>query len=66
MEEEKETISQLISDYINYLEIEKGLSKNTITAYGSDIADFFDFMDIEYKNEFSLSDVKRRDFSSQK
>ena len=64
MEEEKETITQLISDYINYLEIEKGLSKNTITAYGSDIADFFDFMDIEYKNEFSLSDVKRRDFSS--
>ncbi len=64
MEETKETIEQLICDYINYLEIEKGLSKNTIVAYSSDITDFFDFLDGEYKNDFSLSKVKRRDFSS--
>ena len=64
MEDTKETISQLISDYINYLEIEKGLSKNTIIAYSSDISDFFDFLDNEYKNNIVIGEIKRRDFSS--
>ena len=64
MEEVKETIGQLISDYINYLEIEKGLSKNTILAYSSDITGFFDFLDEFYNNNVVLDEIKRKDFSS--
>lgn len=57
-----EIASQLISDYLSYLEMEKGLSKNTILAYESDLVLFFDFLaDCEIKN---LEDIKRKDFSS--
>ena len=34
---------QLISDYLCYLEIEKGLSQNTLDAYRRDLTDFFEF-----------------------
>ena len=52
------TISQYISDYLTYLEMERGLSKNTILAYQSDLADFFEFL-----GEVNLEDIKRKDFS---
>ena len=61
--ENKENISQYISDYISYLEIERGLSKNTIIAYQSDIIAFFDFLN-EQKNELEIGDVVRKDLSS--
>ena len=52
------TTSQYISDYLTYLEMERGLSKNTILAYQSDLADFFEFL-----GEVNLEDIKRKDFS---
>ena len=59
MENETKNISQQISEYIAYLEIEKGLSKNTILAYQSDLFGFFDFVE-----DKELSDIARKDFSS--
>lgn len=55
-------ISQLISDYLNYLEIQKGLSKNTILAYQTDLVAFFEYLSSE--KEINLNELKRRDFSS--
>ena len=57
-----ESISQIISDYLLYLEMEKGLSKNTILAYQSDIVGFFDYLSLE--KEVILDELKRKDFSS--
>ena len=57
-----ETISQYISDYLNYLEMERGLSKNTILAYESDLIALFDFL-YEQKIEI-LDEIKRKDFSN--
>ncbi len=59
MAEEVETIEQYISEYINFLEIERGLSKNTILAYSSDLLSFFEF--VEYKD---IKLIVRKDFSS--
>ena len=51
---------QLICDYLSYLEIEKGLSKNTICAYQNDLAEFFDFIGIKKE----IDEIKRKDFSN--
>lgn len=59
--EANETISQNISDYLSYLEMERGLSSNTILAYQSDLIAFFDYLCIQ--NDVNLEDIKRRDFS---
>ena len=37
----------LISEYLNYIEIEKGLSSNTSLAYERDISSFMDFCDTD-------------------
>ena len=37
----------LLSDFIEYIEIEKGLSQNTVLAYRRDISSFIDFCEIE-------------------
>ena len=34
---------QFLSEYLEFLEIEKGLSSNTIDAYRNDLTSFFDF-----------------------
>ena len=60
---EIETLQSLISNYLNYLELEKGLSQNTILAYQSDLVSFFDFIDSQ-NSDVSLEDIKRKDFSS--
>ena len=54
------TISQYISDYLAYLELERGLSGNTILAYQSDLIAFFDYLG----NDANLDELKRKDFSS--
>jgi site-specific recombinase XerD len=54
--EEKETISQYISDYLSYLEMERGLSNNTILAYQSDLIAFFDYL--TNNKEIILDDLK--------
>ena len=52
-------IVQLISDYIQNLELERGLSKNTLLAYENDLMEFFDF----YSNVSDPREIKRSDFS---
>lgn len=44
---------QIISEYIEFLEIERGLAKNTLEAYRRDIFQFFNFLSKENINEFS-------------
>ncbi len=41
---------QLLSEYLEYLEIEKGLSENTIIAYRQDLNDFLANCNIEISN----------------
>lgn len=41
---------ELISEFISYIEIEKGLSENTSLAYRRDITSFADFCDTEITN----------------
>ncbi len=55
-------IIQQISDYLEFLEIEKGLSGNTILAYRSDIFSFLDFLTEE--EILSASDIQRKHFGS--
>lgn len=50
---------QLISDYMQNLELERGLSKNTLLAYENDLMEFFDF----YSDIENLSEIKRNHFS---
>lgn len=59
MPESFETSEQYISEYINHLEIEKGLSKNTICAYSSDLMAFFEFLKSD-----DLRSISRKDFSN--
>jgi len=58
-----EFIIQLISNYLSYLEIERGLAKNTILAYQNDLAGFFEFLESENGN-IEINDIKRKDFSN--
>ena len=37
----------LLSDFLEYIDIEKGLSKNTVQAYRRDISSFIDFVELE-------------------
>lgn len=41
---------QILSEYLDYLEVEKGLSQNTLDAYGRDLSDFLDFCGGDLKN----------------
>ena len=50
MPESFETTEQFISEYVNYLEIERGLSKNTISAYASDLFALFEFLNNDNLN----------------
>ncbi len=49
----------MISEYLSYLEIERGLSKNTVLAYENDIMGFFNY----YKEIENPSEIKRSHFS---
>lgn len=48
-----------VSQYLEYIEIEKGLSENTIMAYRRDLASFADF----YADK-SLNDISKHDLNS--
>ena len=50
-----EKINEYILNYLNYLKIEKGLSKNTLCAYQKDVTSFFEFLE-ENKEDFSLDE----------
>ncbi|MFQ8625169.1 MAG: site-specific integrase [Candidatus Gastranaerophilaceae bacterium] len=45
---------QILSEYLDFLEIEKGLSQNTIDAYRRDLGDFFD-----YYSEVEIDKIQR-------
>ena len=42
-------IDAQIIEYINYVEIERGLSKNTVDGYYRDLAAFFEYVKKPYK-----------------
>ena len=53
---------QILSDYLEYIEIEKGLSLNTLEAYKTDLTDFLNFC--ESKNIENLESVSRNILNS--
>ncbi len=50
-----------INEFLSYLSVERGLSKNTILAYGEDLKKFADYL--ESKNIKDLDTVKRSDIT---
>ena len=48
---------QTISEYIEFLEVERGLSGNTLEAYRRDLCQFFELVDSQ--NIHSLQEIKR-------
>ena len=50
---------QLADEFINYLLVEKGLSKNTVTAYSRDLILYLDFLTAQ-----GISDITRSDTGS--
>ena len=46
-----------VSQYLEYIEIEKGLSENTINAYRRDLSAFVDFYNEKPVNEISKHDI---------
>lgn len=53
---------QYLSEYLEYIEIEKGLAKNTIEAYRRDLSEFLDFCKTKGAND--ISDIKRSHLNS--
>ncbi len=49
---------QLLSEYLEYIEIEKGLSSNTVEAYRRDLSVFLDFADKD------IEQIERNDINS--
>jgi integrase/recombinase XerD len=54
-------MKNLLNEFINYLAVERRLSKNTIDAYSRDINRFIDLMKIDGKEK--LSTIQRKDIS---
>lgn len=53
---------QLLSQYLDFLLIERGLSQNTIMAYRRDIVTFFDFL-AEFQNKDNIENINRYDIN---
>ena len=53
----------LVSDYLNYLEIEKALSKNTIEAYKNDVFSFLEYIS-NANNIEDISQIRRTHISA--
>lgn len=51
--------TQILSEYLDFLEIEKGLSQNTIDAYRRDLNYFFEFC-----NDMDLENIQRTQINS--
>lgn len=51
--------TQILAEYLDFLEIEKGLSKNTLEAYRRDLSNFFDFC-----NDIDISKIQRTQINS--
>lgn len=48
---------QILSEYLEYLEVEKGLSNNTVEAYRRDLADFIDTCGCENFNQIQRTNI---------
>ena len=53
---------QFLSEYLEYIEIEKGLSPNTLDAYRHDLTNFMDFC--RKNNAKNLNEINRTHFNS--
>ena len=53
--------TQILAEYLDFLEIEKGLSKNTLEAYRRDLSNFFDFY-----NDIDISKIQRTQINNKK
>jgi integrase/recombinase XerD len=51
----------LLNEFLNYLSVERGLSKNTISAYGSDLVSFLEHL--EGKGIAGMEKIKRDDIT---
>lgn len=54
---------QQVSDYLNYLEVERGLSNNTLDAYRRDLTDFLEYMKYEIGVQ-NLDEIRRLHLSA--
>jgi len=52
-------VKELIAEFIDYLSVERGLSRNTIAAYGADLARFLAYL--ESKGITDIDRIKRQD-----
>ena len=52
-------MKELVAEFINYLSVERGLSKNTIAAYGADLEKFVKYL--ESKGISEIDRIKRQD-----
>ncbi|MEW6079762.1 MAG: site-specific tyrosine recombinase XerD [Thermodesulfobacteriota bacterium] len=52
-----DNLHEHVDQYLNYLLVEKGLSKNTLAAYGSDLARYVDFLKNNQIENVSADDM---------
>jgi len=52
-------MKEFVAEFINYLSVERGLSKNTIAAYGADLDKFVKYL--ESKGVSDIDRIKRQD-----
>ena len=50
---------QYLSEYLEFIEIEKGLSQNTVDAYRRDLSAFFDFLEKKYGINEHIKSIER-------
>lgn len=55
-------LKEYISDFVNYLVLERGLSDNTVRAYKTDCLQFSSFLSEEKNNQ--VNDISKEDFIS--
>lgn len=53
---------QYLSEYLEYLEVEKGLAQNTLEAYRRDLTSFLDFCKLRKVSD--IADIERTDLNS--
>lgn len=53
---------QYLSEYLEYLEVEKGLAQNTLEAYRRDLTSFLDFCNLRKVSD--IADIERTDLNS--
>ena len=53
---------QFLSEYLEFIEVEKGLSSNTVDAYRNDLTSFFDFC--QMRGVSSINEIDRVDLNS--